>query len=121
MTSHSVWSAQRLGGSREAMKDLSNQESAEWPEWRRTARRVLSGQESTDQSWRRRITRKMTSLKSVTEEFEGRCVIGRGSSGHEADEQSPASNRPSGPDAIQLVCFCWIKALSAHSDHCIVM
>ena len=63
----------------------------------------------------------MTSSKSVTEQLEGRCVIGGGGapSGHEADEQLAASNRPSRPEVIQYACFRWIKAPSAHSDHCI--
>ena len=56
----------------------------------------------------------MTSGKSVTEQLEGRCVIGRAPSGHEDDEQLAASNRPSGTDVIRLVCFRWIKAPSAH-------
>ena len=33
------------------MKDPSNQEGAEWPEWRRSVKSVLSGQESSVQQW----------------------------------------------------------------------
>ena len=57
------------------------------------ARMAPSGQESADQPWGCRITSRMTSSKSVTEQLEGRCVIGRAPSGHEADKQLAASNK----------------------------
>ena len=82
----------------------SSQESAEWPAEHRSAMGTLNNQK--------------TSGKNVTEQLEGRCVIGRAPSDHEADEQSSASKMPSGSDVTQLVCFCWMKALSANSDHC---
>ena len=38
-------------GSRKVMKDPSNREDAEWPEWRRSVKRVLNGQESAEKPW----------------------------------------------------------------------
>ena len=39
------------GGSQKPMKNPSNQEGAEWPEWCRPVERVLSDQESAEQPW----------------------------------------------------------------------
>ena len=49
----------------------SSQESAEWPAEHRSAMGTLNNQK--------------TSGKNVTEQLEGRCVIGRAPSDHEAD------------------------------------
>ena len=69
----------------------SHQESAKLLAKRRSARGTPNNQE--------------TSCKSVTEQLEGRCVIGRAPSGHEAAEQLPVSKRLSGPDVIPGCLF----------------
>ena len=61
--------------------------------------------------------------KSVTEQLEGRCVIRRVANSHEADEhRQPVRGRAGQMSSSLYVCFfcCWIQALSAHLDHCLV-
>ena len=58
--------------------------------------------------------------KSVTEQLEGRCVIRRVASSHEADEHRQPVRGRAGQMSSSLYVFCWIQALLAHLDNCLV-
>ena len=87
----------------------NSQESAEWPGERRQPRGC-------------RIARNMTSGKSISGQLHKSEVCDREGTEWSSGRRTVASQYEAERARCHPAClFCWIKAVSAHSDHCIAM